>query len=216
MEAAQFAYVYAELADLGVYGMAASQLTGYPGNAASISMLDRTNGLGNAWYWVLKMFIDTLGSGTKDVVATAVATAAGTKDSGQVIRPLFPLEWVCVHTVSPKAVADAHVDPVYAKALVLHDHTSLGPAACGGGHGMHGIRGGGEGRGGGKANQRVVILANTKNATASVTVAGAAGGSIRAVDMSAGYAAVPYSNHPIDSTGTVQIRGFGAAIVCMP
>jgi hypothetical protein len=38
-----------ELAELGVYGMAASQLTGYPGNAASISMLDWNNGLGNAW-----------------------------------------------------------------------------------------------------------------------------------------------------------------------
>ena len=206
MEAAQYAYVYAELADRGVYGMAASQLTGYPGNAASISMLDWTNGLGNAWYWVLKMFIDTLGSGTKDVVRTTVATPMGTKDSGELIRALFPSEWVCIHSVSPKTVADAHVDPVYAKAMVLHSHASLGPHGCGGGGG------GGTGTG-----QRVVLLANTKNSTANVTIVGAAGGSIRAVDMGAGYEDIPYSNHPItDPTGMVQIRGFAAAIVCMP
>jgi hypothetical protein len=42
-------------------------------------------------------------------------------------------------------------------------------------------------------------------------------GTIRAVDMTAGYAAVPYSNLPIpDPTGMVQLHGFGAAIVCMP
>ena len=33
-------FVYGELAALGVDGMAASQLTGYPGNAVSISMLE--------------------------------------------------------------------------------------------------------------------------------------------------------------------------------
>ena len=69
LEAAQYGYVYGELAALGVDGMAASQLTGYPGNAASISMLDWTTGQGNAWYWVVKMFVDTLGSGKKDVSA---------------------------------------------------------------------------------------------------------------------------------------------------
>ena len=68
LEAAQYGYVYGELAALGVDGMAASQLTGYPGNAASISMLDWTTGQGNAWYWVVKMFVDTLGSGKKDVL----------------------------------------------------------------------------------------------------------------------------------------------------
>ena len=35
---------------------------GYPGNAASISMVDWTTGQGDAWFWVVKMFIDTLGS----------------------------------------------------------------------------------------------------------------------------------------------------------
>ena len=47
LEAAQYGFVYGELAALGVDGMAASQLTGYPGNAVSISMLDWKTGEGN-------------------------------------------------------------------------------------------------------------------------------------------------------------------------
>jgi len=39
------------LAAIGYDQMAASQLTGQPGNAPSISMLDWTNGEGSAWYW---------------------------------------------------------------------------------------------------------------------------------------------------------------------
>jgi hypothetical protein len=137
------------------------------------------------------MFIDTLGSGTKDVVGTTV----GSKESGNTIRPLFGDEWVCIHSMSPKPVADAHVDPIYAKAMVVHNHT--GPTSCGGssfngdeqarasgrraGIGA-GVDGAGAGGGGadaprsGQLNQRVVILVNTKNCTANVTVAGAAGG----------------------------------------
>ena len=209
MAAAQFGFVYSELADLGVYGMAASQLTGYPGNAASISMLDWTNGLGNAWFWVLKMFIDTLGSGLKDVVETSLdSSGGGGGGSRPPIRPLFGDHWVCIHSVSSKAVADEHVDPIYAKALVVHNHT--GAAACGG-------RQREGGAGGGNLKQRVVVLVNTKNCTANVTVPGASGGRMRAVDMSAGYESVPYSDQPISSdTGMVQLHGFGTAIVCLP
>jgi hypothetical protein len=72
IEAAQYAYVYGSLARLGVYGMAASQLTGYPHNAASISMLSWETGNFNAWGWVVKMFADTLGDGLKDVMPTVV------------------------------------------------------------------------------------------------------------------------------------------------
>jgi hypothetical protein len=35
-------------------------------------MLDWTTGEGNAWFWVVKMMIDTLGSGPKDVHPTLV------------------------------------------------------------------------------------------------------------------------------------------------
>ena len=67
--------------------MAASQLTGYPGNAASISMLDWTNGQGNAWYWVVKMLIDTLGSGPKDVHTTLVRGLTPPLDSHALTWP---------------------------------------------------------------------------------------------------------------------------------
>jgi hypothetical protein len=188
LEAAQYAYVYASLAALGVDAMAASQLTGYPGNAASISMLDWTNGLGNAWFWVLKMcvcdlhvsnlfhfficlylicvyvvcrFIDTLGSKSKDVYPTFV----NGKLSNTTVRAAQPDRWTCVHSMSSAVYANTHVDPLFAQALRLHD------------------------------DQKVVILVNTRNCSAQVTVDGAANSSVRVVDSHAGYEAVAYREY---------------------
>eukprot|EP00729_Bicosta_minor_P003374 gene3374-16255_t len=214
IEAAQYAYVYSELAELGVHAMAASQLTGYLGNAASISMLDWDTGLGNAWYWVLKLFIDTLGSNCKDVVGTTV----NGKPSSDAIRPLFPNEWVCIHTASAKPLADAHVDPIYAKAMVVHNYSAgTGGSGCPSGDGAGDASSTSSSSSSAAAGQRVVILANTKNSTANVTIPGAYGGTVRAVDATAGYEAIPYSNQRIaNRAGTVQLGGFGAAIICMP
>ena len=76
---------------------------GYPGNAASISMVDWTTGQGDAWFWVVKMFIDTLGSGPKDVHPTLVNGAP----SDTTVRAVEPERWTCVHSMSIRAVAEA-------------------------------------------------------------------------------------------------------------
>jgi len=184
LEAAQYGYVYGELAALGLDGMAASQLTGYPGNAVSISMLDWTNGNGNAWYWVIKMFIDTLGSGKKEILRTDV----NGQPANATIRALHPDEWMCIHSPpNSKAVNDAHVAPLYAASFEL---TAKGKA-------------------------RVVLLVNTKNCSAVVTVAGASGGSVRAVDLSAGFEATPYSDTKL-SSDSYTLQGWGVALVTLP
>jgi len=112
LEASQYAYVYGSLAAIGFDQMAASQLTGYPGNAPSISMLDWTNGEGTAWYWVVKMFIDTFGSDTKAVFPTYI----NDKPSDTAIRAVNPD--VCIHTPRPSSVVASHVDALFAQGFV--------------------------------------------------------------------------------------------------
>ena len=161
--------------------MAASQLTGYPGNAVSISMLDWKTGEGNAWYWVVKMFIDTLGSVPKDVVSTLV----NGRPSNTTITALRPDQWMCIHSPpNSKAVNDAHTAPLYAQSFQ-------------------------------KGADRMVLLVNTKNCSAEVSVDGAAGGSVRAVDSEAGYASIPYSQAALASD-SYTLRGWGVALVTLP
>ena len=164
LEAAMFGYVYASLAALGVDAIAASQLTGYevPENAPSISMLDWNTGHGTAWFWVVQMFTDTLGSGPKDVLPTLVNGAL----SNQTVRPFDPTRpGMCAHSMNGKAFTEAHVQPLFAQAFALN---------------VAGV------------SKRIVILVNTRNCSAAVVVAGAAGGSVRAVDLEAGFGSTPY------------------------
>eukprot|EP00747_Dinoflagellata_sp_TGD_P028785 gnl/TRDRNA2_/TRDRNA2_133481_c0_seq1.p1 gnl/TRDRNA2_/TRDRNA2_133481_c0~~gnl/TRDRNA2_/TRDRNA2_133481_c0_seq1.p1 ORF type:complete len:565 (+),score=84.60 gnl/TRDRNA2_/TRDRNA2_133481_c0_seq1:150-1844(+) len=183
LEASMFAYVYSQLAALGVDAIAASQLTGYPGNAEPISMLDWTSGKGNPYYWVVKMFIDTMGSGPKDVHDTTVNLLSADK----LINASMPDDWKCIHSMQPKGVGDAHVSPLYARAMTLHA----------------------------KAGQRVVILANTRKSSISVSVAGAAGGSVRTVEKGSGDQTTPYSDVKMTSE-ELTLEGWGVAIVSLP
>jgi hypothetical protein len=67
--------------------------------------------------------------------------------------------------MSSAVYANTHVDPLFAQALRLHD------------------------------DQKVVILVNTRNCSAQVTVDGAANSSVRVVDSHAGYEAVAYREY---------------------
>jgi hypothetical protein len=69
---AMYAYVYAELARLGVDVAGESQLVGYPTQFPSVTMLDWNSGQPNARYWVLKLLRDNFGPGDK-LVATSVS-----------------------------------------------------------------------------------------------------------------------------------------------
>lgn len=70
LSAALYAYLYSELARLGIDVVGQSQLTGYPGQFPSVSMLDWRSGEPNARYWVLKLLRENFGPGDK-LIATS-------------------------------------------------------------------------------------------------------------------------------------------------
>jgi hypothetical protein len=62
---AMYAYLYNELAQLGVEVVGESQLVGYPSQFPSVSMVNWNTGQPNARYWTLKLLHDNLGPGDK-------------------------------------------------------------------------------------------------------------------------------------------------------
>jgi hypothetical protein len=65
LSGALYAYVYAELAKLGIEYAGESQLVGYPTQFPSVSMVNWETGQPNARYWVLKLLHDNFGPGDK-------------------------------------------------------------------------------------------------------------------------------------------------------
>jgi hypothetical protein len=63
LSGALYAYLYAELAKLGVDTVGESQLVGYPSQFPSVSMLDWTNGKPNARFTVLELLKNNVGPG---------------------------------------------------------------------------------------------------------------------------------------------------------
>ena len=63
----------------------------------------------------------------------------------------------------------------------------------------------------------MLILVNTRNCAAQVSVAGAAGGTVRAVDIEAGFETTPYSEYRMPATNdTLELAGFAVALVTLP
>jgi Glycosyl hydrolases family 39 len=62
---ALYAYLYVELAKMGVDVIGESQLVGYPSQFPSVSMIDYNNGKPNSRYWVLKLIKDNFHPGDK-------------------------------------------------------------------------------------------------------------------------------------------------------
>jgi hypothetical protein len=65
LSGAMFAYLYAQLAQMGIDVIGESQLVGYPSQFPSVTMTDWQTGQPNARYWVLKLLIDNFGPGDK-------------------------------------------------------------------------------------------------------------------------------------------------------
>jgi hypothetical protein len=63
LSGALYAYVYAELAKLGIEYAGESQLVGYPTQFPSVTMVNWETGQPNARYWVLKLLHDNFGPG---------------------------------------------------------------------------------------------------------------------------------------------------------
>lgn len=85
---AMYAYLYVELARIGIDVAGESQLVGYPTQFPSVSMMNWVNGKPNARYWVLKLLKDNFGPGDKlvrtevnngNVTAQAFVTNNGKK-----------------------------------------------------------------------------------------------------------------------------------------
>lgn len=80
LSAAVYAYLYAQLAELGIDVVGESQLVGYPTQFPSVSMIDWTTGRPNARYWVLKLLRENFGPGdklTETKLATSLVYAQG-------------------------------------------------------------------------------------------------------------------------------------------
>jgi hypothetical protein len=73
LSGAMYAYVFAELAALGIEYDGESQLSGYPTQFPSVSLVDWVTGQPNARYWVLKMLHDNFGPGDK-LMSTRIST----------------------------------------------------------------------------------------------------------------------------------------------
>lgn len=83
-----YAYIYVELAKIGIDVAGESQLVGYPTQYPDVSMMDWKNGKPNARFWVLKLLKDNFASGDKlvwtnsnssDVTSQAFITKEGKK-----------------------------------------------------------------------------------------------------------------------------------------
>jgi hypothetical protein len=67
LASAEYAYIFAELAQLGIDVAGESQLVGYPTQFPSVSMVDWNDGKPNSRIWVLKLLRDNFGPGDKFV-----------------------------------------------------------------------------------------------------------------------------------------------------
>jgi len=73
LSAAVYAYLYGQLARLGIDVVGESQLVGYPSQFPSVSMVDWNSGQPNARFWALKLLRDNFGPGDK-LVETKLGT----------------------------------------------------------------------------------------------------------------------------------------------
>ncbi|MEJ2008260.1 MAG: glycosyl hydrolase family 39, partial [Acidobacteriota bacterium] len=135
---AMYAYVYAQLAHLGVEVAGESQLVGYPTQFPSVSMVNWKTGQPNARFWVLKLLDGNFGPGDKLVKteggSEAVYAQGFVTPSGQhkVLlinkrnRPAF------ISLPGAAGSQEQYVDEEtgengVAKAMLVRDQTILGP-----------------------------------------------------------------------------------------
>lgn len=87
---AMYAYLYVELAKIGIEVAGESQLVGYPTQFPSVSMMNWTNGKPNARYWVLKLLKENFGPGDKLVetsshIGEVIAQGFKTKERNKLL-----------------------------------------------------------------------------------------------------------------------------------
>lgn len=65
LSGAMFAYLYGQLAQMGIDVIGESQLVGFPSEFPSVTMVDWETGQPNARYWVLKLLLENFSPGDK-------------------------------------------------------------------------------------------------------------------------------------------------------
>ena len=145
--AAQFAFLYGELANLGIEMVGESALMQTPDFYPSVTMMDWETGRPNARYWALKLLRENFGPGDK-----LVLTSSG-------------------------------LSGVYAQAFLARD------------------------------GKRKLLLVNTQNKPAEVSIAGAAGGRQEAVDQTTGFN--PPASARLDSD-KLELKGLAVQVITLP
>ncbi len=90
LSGAMYAYLYVELAKMGVDTVGESQLVGYPTQFPSVSMVDWTNGKPNARFTILQLLKNNMGPGDEfaetEVLANATPVDADAIDAQAYVR----------------------------------------------------------------------------------------------------------------------------------
>ena len=147
---AEYAYLFAEMMQIGIDVAGESQLVGFPTQYPSVSMVDWTNGKPNARFQVLKLLRDNLAPGDKIVEEAASGSA----------RPY-----------------------IYSLAVVT------------------------------PTGKRKILLINKRNSDFALSIAGATGARVDAVDVTTGFQ--PPSTMTIASED-LTLHGFSVAVVTLP
>jgi len=104
LSGALYAYVFGEVAKLGIEVAGESQMVGYPGQWPSVSLVDWNTGQPNARFWVLKLLRTNFGSGDK-LVETRVGTPSvyalgfATRDGKRKLLLVNKRDWNVVASV---------------------------------------------------------------------------------------------------------------------
>jgi len=121
-----YAYLYIELSRLQIDIVGESQLVGYPTQFPSVSMMDWTNNLPNARFWVLKLIKDAFHPGD-----TLVETALGGADATDVAAQAFVTpsgHKLLLVNKRNRTIEIALPDAGKASAIAVNDETGDGPA----------------------------------------------------------------------------------------
>ena len=110
---AMYAYLYSELAQLGVEVVGESQLVGYPSQFPSVSMVNWNTGQPNARYWTLKLLRENFGPGDKlvhtDAGGSLYAQGFLTRDGKRVLLLVNERDRELKVTIPGGAGATEHV-----------------------------------------------------------------------------------------------------------
>jgi hypothetical protein len=146
----EYAYLFAQMSQMGIDVAGESQLVGFPTQYPSVSMVDWSDGKPNARFWVLKLLRDNLGPGDK-IVEMATSGSA---------RPY-----------------------IYTFAVVTPD------------------------------GKRKILFINKRDSDFALSIAGAAGAKVEAVDVTTGFQ--PPSSTQMTSED-LTLHGFSVAVVTLP